>query len=442
MRILVAARAVNVNTTAQGISTSKFLAVLRRAGHEITCLTSESLPAGLKPDEAWPWLKGIRIELVDDAGQRSRWGWLASSTDWLAARGGMGAWAAGKPNALIAYATGFQPAFWRAVRAWRTAIQRACAAGKCDLLFVRGAGLAFDTHVAMLGWKHPIPWIANYHDPFAPCVYPEPARRGALLLSRRQKALHHAVFKSASALTFTNRRLLEWLLRDGLAVYRRKAFVVPQIAMDLPHMADATDDSQIPDLEPRHFNVIHPGTFLDRFGPPYALVEGFSRFVDQDDEKAAAARLWWIGKVGKKTCANELWPRVISHPNMRVIDQRVRYQDALGLTEASVAGVIIEGDLVENIFFAAKMADYLWLNKPVLAITNRASVTADLLGPSYPLLVAQNDIPGVLRALNLLWRAWKGGRLNDLTPPAASRAAITEESVRCQVEAVIRFVCG
>src|SRR6185312_12748982 len=99
--------------------------------------------------------------------------------------------------------------------------------------FLRSAGIEFQAHVAMAELSPLVPWIAYYHDPYPYSLYPEPYCKRSPIISGRQEAGHRKIVRGASALAFPSRRLLEWVLRGELEPYRRRALVVPHVAMPL-----------------------------------------------------------------------------------------------------------------------------------------------------------------------------------------------------------------
>src|SRR5436853_2562517 len=197
--------------------------------------------------------------------------------------------------------------------------------------------------------------------------------------------------------------------------------------MDLPgdEQADNLPDTLQPNSE--HFNIVHTGTLL---GPrePWALVEGFLDFINQDAERKARSQLFMIGRVHGVHLKDKRWESVVEHPNIKV-SQRISYGQSLTLLRAATATIVLEANALESPFFPAKLADYLWQRKPILALSPRNSVTTDLLGNDYPLLIAPTDTRGVQRALNSLWETWRAGQLGSLNPSPACANQLQANSV-------------
>jgi len=428
MKVLVAASGVILDTTSGGICTSKTIRLMSRAGHEVVCLTSDP---GCGDRSGWftlPWLGDVPVKHVSTYLGHRTWARLHSCVKAISASGRAGAYAARKMDAAFAYATGFKSATWSEVECWFTAIRHAVKMEKPDLLFACGAGGNFRPHLAMLRWRPAVPWIANYHDPFPLSLYPEPYRVRVPLVSWWQEAVHRRIVERADALTFPSQRLLEWVLSGKLAAQRQKAYVISHLAMDLPNDGVPVE-TNTPHLDPHCFNIVHTGTLL---GPrvPWALLDGFRDFLDQDAEKRRLARLTLVGAVNRKHVADERWQQITRGGSVVSVNQRIPYHQALELTRSATATVVLEANSPESPFLPAKVADYLWLRKPILALSPRQSAVADILGPDYPLLVAPDDAKGVTSALNTIWDHWKAGDLEKLSPSQNTVASISEGVVQ------------
>jgi hypothetical protein len=438
MKILVTARQLSLDKTSEGICSSKFILALSRAGHQVSCLTSDDI-AGTDPGiSSVPWLDSVRVKHIKSYGHDGAWTRWSRLTESLAAGGNPGAYAGRKIDAAIVYATGYRPHYWRQVDLWYRALRQEVEAEKPDLIFVRAAGQEFEPHMAMLRWHPPVPWIANYHDPYPVSLYPSPYGHRYPLISRWQESVHRKILTAANALTFPSRRLLEWVLRDDLEQYRDKAFVIPHLATELPGAHPAIETIRLPVAKSGDFNIVHTGTLLGH-RDPRVLLRGFSDFIRDDGEKRDRAHLVFVGGVigeNRQHLTQGKWSHLIGPDNLVCLDQRINYHRALEIAKSAVALVILEASAAESPFFPAKLADYLWLRKPILALSPGRSVVTDTLGPDYQLRVAPDDSRGVTSALSALWASWTAGRVSELTPPQSVLDSMSEEAVLAQLECV------
>ena len=425
-KVLLLAAALNPDATSEGICSLKFLHTLRNVGYDVVCLTSDYLH-NLSHHE------GIQISPITVTNTKfSVWNFISRIEKQLECSL---PYLVRKIRAAWRYASGYDANWWGAIDAWRRSICCEVERWKPDIIIVRGAGGNFQPHMAMLKYRTAVPWIANYHDPYPLSLYPVPYRHRVPIVSFWQERMHRRIIAAADALTFPSQRLLEWVLRGDLEQYRYKAFVIPHIANPLPRLQ--LDASCLPvRFSPRDFVLIHTGTLL---GPrdPKALLHGFNIFLQQDEERRQKARIIFVGNVNRRHLESGLFDNTTD--NVILLNRRVSYSEAIGLAQAATALILIEAG-EESPFFPGKLADYLWLRKPILALSPKKSTTADLLGHSYPLLVAPNDVTGVVTALNKLWDCWIHNNLEVLLPPREALESVTEKAVSRRIQEVIEWV--
>lgn len=431
MRILVAAKRLAADRTSEGICSSKYVAALVAAGHDVRCLTGERLP---QAQAAWHEAHAP-IESIDGGVRSSRVESCAHWSQRLSTGGAAGALASRKLNGATARATGYALTTWAEAARWRRAIGASVGRWHPDAIVVRGAGREFEPHIAMLGWRVGVPWVAHYHDPYPASLYPEPYRQYVPLQSPRQEDVHRHIVVAADALTFPSRRLLEWVLRDDLQSARGKAFVVPHIAGGKVFGDVATADEVA--IEPDRLNLVHAGTLL-RERDPRPLLGGVLRFVADNPERQDAIRLIFIGRVDPAHSALPEWRALRDCGLLRSIETRVSYRAAMTACAAADCMVILEAHAAESPFFPAKLADCLAIGRPILAVTPDRSVTSDILGDAYPLRVPTGRVEGIVRALDRLWSAWIGRDLGSLVPPPA--AAFSEGAIGRATAAVLNHV--
>jgi hypothetical protein len=86
------------------------------------------------------------------------------------------------------------------------------------------------------------------------------------------------------------------------------------------------------------------------------------------------------------------------------------------------------------------LADYLWLGKPIVAVSPRASATADILGRDNPLLIEPAEPVSAAAAFERIWAAWRTGNLAQLAPPPAVAASMSEAAVGNKTSEIFEFL--
>lgn len=404
------------------------------------CVTVEDFsPAGHPLPAGWP--QGVDVLTVERTMGRTVSARLSRASAAVSAWGGAGAYVHRKLNAACAYVTGHDFHVWHVVERWRRSIERAVQAFEPDFIVVRGAGAEFEPHMAMLRWRSPIPWVAYYNDPYPISLYPRPYQQYTPILSGRQERIHREIVAQADALIFPCARLLEWVLARDLVRHRRKAFVVPHISTHRTSAPSAAVSSALTNqiVTPGHFNIVHTGSLM-LARDPKALLKGFADFIAHDPERRRLSRLTFVGYVHRVLAALPEWTALINSGNVFRYDQRVSYWQARDIMGAADVLVLLEAEAPESPFYPGKLADYLSLQRPILAMSPKRSGTADILGNDYPLRVQPTDAAGITRLLSGLWEHWRARRLDDCLPPARARDACSEQVAQGRVADMFAFL--
>ncbi len=429
MKLLVIARRLHVDRSSEGICSSKFVLALARAGIDFVCLTRDEVADVDRAEPPIvPWLPGVRVTHTRRfAGGKPLAHRLHARTPAALAR---------KTDTAVFFLSGHRLDTHRNIDVWQRAVQSLIAIERPSAIVVRGEGVSFDAHIAMARLNPTVPWIAHYHDPYPSSLYPEPYRAVLPMASRRQERDHAAILQHCDALSFPSRRMLEWVLQGPFAHHRQKAFVLPHLASRLPGCDGALPAHPI---EAGTFALVHTGALL---GPrsPIPLLEAFERWVADDPGRRARARLVLAGPVHAAHSSDSRWAGLVRHPNVACLDRRLRYDESLALARQASVNVVIEADAETSPFLPAKFADYVHVDHPVLALSPRQSAVADALGPSSPLVVSPDDRAAIAGAIDLMWGAWRNGRLAEYAPPAALRAEYGEASIVDRLFGALRFV--
>lgn len=435
MNVLVAANKMTLGSTSEGICTSKFLGALARAGHEIRCITSDPEWPADGGDAGPSWLPGVRVTHLNAYRHGRSWARILTARKRAASSVRPVAYIDRKVDPVAAYTTGHSLLTWETAALWRSAVTREIERVRPDVVFSRASGVEFEPHMALLTSDLRVPVIAHYHDPYPHSLYPDPYRSSTPIMSRRQESLHRRMLRAADALTFPSERLRDWIVGDADDLLR-KAFVVPHIAGDLgmddgPRRLVAGEASSMDD-----FLLVHAGTLLAGRDPG-PLLRAFEDLLREKSESRGTARLLFVGRISAQHLDLPEWKRLSGSGRLVSDDRRIGYHDALRISSTGIANVILEADCGESPFFPAKLADSLWLDRPIFTITPRPSATRDILGEDYALLCRPGDEDAIYKALTMLWERWESGRLDELRPPARAKESVSETVAIDQAERAI-----
>lgn len=287
-----------------------------------------------------------------------------------------------------------------------------------DLVYTRS--LPMVAHIAGF-WcarKLRLPWVANIDDPWEFNFFPG------------------ANFPKFSA--FKTHAYLFWLRRtlrnadlvtypcEGLHGFHAKLAKLDHPAEIIPHIGSRPNRAS---RNPNGcFCLVHAGKLgaseLTK-RPSKALLLGLKAFVDTSAEASARTRLVLVGPEDKQT--QSLIGELGLQGNVQTVG-RVNYEDSLDYIASASACILIEACGDEGIFSPSKLADYLACGKPVLALSPRTGMAADLAARGE--LVRIDHEPDAVRdAIAGLYSEFKLGTLSARKPSDRLMAQLRGDSV-------------
>jgi hypothetical protein len=193
-------------------------------------------------------------------------------------------------------------------------------------------------------------------------------------------------------------------------------------------------------LPDRPFVLGHVGTLL---GPrdPAPVVAALDRLLLARPEARDQIGLALLGPLDRRhrdaeALHDQLAPR-LRDGSVVVRDERLSAAAARAAVAGAALGLVIEAPDPESPFFPAKLADLLAAGGPMLALSPRESVVADLVGPDSRRRVDPGDVRGITAALEAAWLAWRDGELDRYRPPAESRRAVADDVVAVALEGAL-----
>jgi hypothetical protein len=97
----------------------------------------------------------------------------------------------------------------------------------------------------------------------------------------------------------------------------------------------------------------------------------------------------------------------------------IDYEDSLKYIQSAIACLLVEGDMSEGIFLPSKLVDYISARKPVLALSPRVGVIADLASQGGITRVDAGDARGIRDAIRGLYGDFLKGTLALRSPRGA-----------------------
>lgn len=247
-----------------------------------------------------------------------------------------------------------------------------------------------------------LPWMAVWNDPFPVAKYPPPYGRGAdAEITVFHRRLLRSIGQGASWHIFPTERLRRYMLSFLPAEVSSRSSVIPHIAASTNCGGDPGGRatfvlSHVGDLhEPRRPEAFLLGLrdFRMRLQPGQGLMV---RFIGKD-----------LTALGQQVERHGLGDIIQCAP-------RVPYEESLALMQSSDVLVVLEANLSEGIFLPAKFVDYIQADRPILALSPRYGVLADLLTVYGGGITADcSDPEAISRALASLHSRWLDGSIRS-----------------------------
>ena len=283
-----------------------------------------------------------------------------------------------------------------------------------------------------------LPWIANINDPWGFNFFLEEAHAVGYSVPAAAEAAH-----AVSA--FKRREKLFWLRRTlrnadlvtypykGLYNFHRKLAGIDHAAEIIPHIGYRPKDG-IPKSD-GHFRLVHAGSLgsSEITGrSTKALLMGLKAFIESTPGVATHTKLVLVGPEDKET--QSLVAALGLERHVENVG-RVNYEQSLSYIAAASLCILIEATMDESIFFPSKLADYLACGKPVLALSPRIGLAADLAARGELVHIGQNDPEAVRSAISRFYSEFREGVLSVSGP---SRQLISQLEGNAVAERFLR----
>jgi glycosyltransferase involved in cell wall biosynthesis len=293
-------------------------------------------------------------------------------------------------------------------------VQRASqlhAQRKFDLVYSRSNPVIAHQAGFWCAKKLNLPWVVNMNDPWDTFMVPGRASHETSPLYRAmsthwlKKTLNHA-----DLVMYPTERLRQ---------YQGKFLNIDRACAILPHIGyTASASNHLAELaSPATFHLVHTGSLGSHEKPNRSadsLLIGLSEFLKANPGARSITKLSLVGPDDPET--TQQVSRLGLQSSVRTIGQ-VSYEESLRYIASATACILVEAQLDEGIFLPSKLVDYLVARKPVLAVSPRIGVVADLAAHGGILRVDTNDHAAMRDVIADLYTHFTQGTL-DLRAPS------------------------
>jgi glycosyltransferase involved in cell wall biosynthesis len=253
--------------------------------------------------------------------------------------------------------------------------------------------------------KLKLPWIVNFNDPWD--VFLFPGRRdtdGMSPYPAMSSAWFRRTLRTADLAVYPSERLHQ---------YHKRIFKLDGPTAIIPHIAAPApgDMESLELLGAASFRLVHAGKLGTNEKPcrsANALLIGLRDFLKDNPTARSITKLTLVGPEDPTT--QSLVESLDLKSNVESIGQ-VSYEKSLRYINSASICVLVEAGFEEGIFLPSKLVDYIAARKPVLALSPRIGVVADLAARGGIDRVDPGVAEGVRAALSSLYSDFQRGTL-------------------------------
>jgi hypothetical protein len=250
-----------------------------------------------------------------------------------------------------------------------------------------------------------LPWLAHFSDPWADNPY-----NAGLLTKQIQKMneLEKQTVLRANALIFTNQATVDLIMKKYDQKQLKKAMVIPH-GFDRKLIEEVADSKFHADS--KKLTLLHAGNIYGIRRPQF-LFEAL-RLLKVNSEIFKDIELVLLGAIAK----DGHWKKLVQEldiAEMVRFEKRVGYFESLAIAKKADVLITLDAPSEEqSVFLPSKLVDYLGVHRPILGITPKRGVTADLLRSLDMPIADPENSDEIAEEIRKLYSLWKAGELGN-----------------------------
>jgi len=265
------------------------------------------------------------------------------------------------------------------------------------------------SHQAALSIKetHPgIPWCAYFSDPWPPHRLPAPYQNSSGVLSRwRSDALMDSFLKFSESHIFTSIYMRDYLMKDHRLELIDKSFIAPHIS---PYWKTPIRHIKKNTLTFRHAGIINKNR------NPNILFDGIRKFLEKNKDASEFIRFEFMGRNYAGINSRPITPPHDLKDIVFFFDQKELSETWQWIAQADIL-LLLEFHFSKGIFFYAKLSDYLHTARPILALSPKIGVVADLLKKGGGIIAPPDNPEQIANAIDEIFTLWNSKNLSKIT---------------------------
>ena len=257
----------------------------------------------------------------------------------------------------------------------------------------------------VLSQKHGVRWVATWNDPYMWKKCPPPYGQGPHYKVKYplRRRLIKQCGKRAYRHIFPSERLRDYMV-GYMGMKKEDCLIAPHLV---------TDALKVPNTKPLGdtLTVLHSGV-VGAYRDPKTFCQGLRLFLDQTPD--ARIKFSFLGL----SFTNDLFSQYVADNRLEEYIERlppVTYEESFRAIERFDAAMVLEADCAEGIFLPSKIADYKQLGKPILSLSPRVGVIADL-GDAIDYVANVADPQSIADTIGQMYRDFEQKTLRAKVP--------------------------
>ena len=239
-----------------------------------------------------------------------------------------------------------------------------------------------------------LPWVAQFYDPW----YGNPERQFITsIFKKKDRTLEAEIAHHADVIIHSNPVIYNtWIERYGREI-ANKMEILP-LSIPISRIKKAELRKKKTTLKNNGYLVISHIGSLSQIRPINTLTDGVKRFLEGHPEKKKFLRLQFVGHVSRENKS------IISDAGLDYCTTYIRHQPSYELEkfyEQTDILLLMDANIIPNIYFPSKLPDYLSQKKPVLCVTSNDSISYNYLHKAGHFCFKYGDVEGVANYINM-----------------------------------------
>lgn len=282
---------------------------------------------------------------------------------------------------------------FRFYKKWKNVLEK--LKYKPNVIYSRSFPISSTLMAYKLQKKLKVPWVLHLSDPWT--INP------LYKLGEAQAwndAIEYKCFSNATVLSFTSKKTIE--------LYTCK---YPQFSEKMilsPNVFDIEDKVEKVYHKNKKIKVIYTGGLVEKRSPIY-LFKALKKLENENPEMIMDFEFLFAGtldRINQNLFKNS--SSSVKHLGL------LSYHEALILQKEADILLVIDAPLNnhrDTMFFPSKLLDYMLGERRILALTDKESVTWNIVQQQKGDCIEYNDIEHIIKSLKVAWKAWIDGNM-------------------------------